>query len=123
MKAAGKRESRGQSEVIAGAGKLKEQVSGATLSYHVQPFTLPAMKVRQARHLLDFLAKTAGRESSPFGLLLQAELESFRHSSDSCLFHEHLEECNDPIYFYQFIERAAAKGLKYLGEADMRSMV
>jgi SAM-dependent methyltransferase len=93
------------------------------LAYHVRPFTYPAMKVRQARNFLDFLGKTAGQETGPYALLLQAELESFRHSSDSYLFHEHLEECNDPIYFYQFVERAAAAGLKYLGEADMRSMV
>lgn len=30
-----------------------------------------------------------------------------------------MEEVNDPIYFYQFMERAEAKGLHYLAEADL----
>jgi len=103
------------------------------LQYHVQPFTLPAMKVRQARNLLDFLGKAAGSpkkgsdpgsqggqtpfSANPYSLLLENELESFRRSSDSYLFHEHLEEVNEPIYFHQFIDKAAGHGLRYLGEA------
>ena len=36
---------------------------------------------------------------------------------------EHLEEVNDPLYFHQFMGRAGAKGLQYLGEAQIGSMV
>jgi methyltransferase-like protein len=79
--------------------------------------------VRQARNLLDFLAKSVGKENTPYSLLLQGELESVRRSSDSYLYHEHLEDVNEPVYFYQFAERAAAHGLKYLGEVDLRVMV
>jgi methyltransferase-like protein/2-polyprenyl-3-methyl-5-hydroxy-6-metoxy-1,4-benzoquinol methylase len=93
------------------------------LQYHVQPFTVPAMKVRQARNLLDFLGKASAQDKGPYGLLLRNELESFRRSSDSYLFHEHLEEVNEPIYFHQFVEKAAAHALRYLGEADLRVMV
>ena len=49
--------------------------------------------------------------------------ETLRNQSDHYLFHEHLEEVNDPIYFHQFAERAAAKGLQYLGEARVGTMV
>jgi methyltransferase-like protein len=41
----------------------------------------------------------------------------------SYLFHEHLEDVNEPIYFHQFAERAQAKGLQYLAEADLSVMV
>jgi SAM-dependent methyltransferase len=105
------------------------------LQFHVQQFTLPAMKVRQARNLLDFLGKavsprgegTGARgekdQVNAYAILLRNELESFRRSSDSYLFHEHLEEVNEPIYFHQFIDKAAEHGLRYLGEADLRVMV
>ena len=93
------------------------------LFYHASQFTVAAMKVRQARNLLDFLGKATSKDNTAYAHLLRGELESFRRSSDSYLYHEHLEEHNEPIYFYQFAERAAAAGLKYLGEADLRVMV
>jgi methyltransferase-like protein/2-polyprenyl-3-methyl-5-hydroxy-6-metoxy-1,4-benzoquinol methylase len=93
------------------------------MSYHARQFAEPHLRVQQARNLLDFLAKSVVQENSPYSLLLQSELALVRQSRDSYLFHEHLEECNDPIYFYQFAERAAAKGLQYLGESDLRVMV
>src|SRR5437899_2089618 len=37
------------------------------LQFHVQPFTLPAMKVRQARNLLDFLGKAASPRGEGIG--------------------------------------------------------
>jgi methyltransferase-like protein len=55
-------------------------------------------------------------------VLLKTELEALRQASDSYLFHEQLEETNDPLYFYQFVERAAAKGLQFLGEAEISAM-
>jgi len=93
------------------------------LLYHSRHFHEPKVRVKQARNLLDFLNKSVAREQSPYSLLLKGELESFRRSNDSYLYHEHLEEVNEPLYFYQFIERVQAKGLQYLGEVDFRSMV
>src|SRR5690349_3816600 len=93
------------------------------LKYHCRPFTGPAFKVKQARNLLDFLAKSVANEASPYSLNLKNELEMFRSSSDTYLFHEHLEDVNEPIYFFEFAERVQAQGLQYLGEADMRVMV
>jgi SAM-dependent methyltransferase len=75
--------------------------------FHARAFADPATKVRQARNLLDFLAKAVGTESSPYGALLRSEVESIRRSSDSYLFHEHLEDENSPVYFFEFAERAA----------------
>jgi methyltransferase-like protein/SAM-dependent methyltransferase len=93
------------------------------LSYHAEQFVDPRMRVGQARNLLDFLAKSVERENSPYSLLLKQEVNSIRRCSDSYLFHEHLEEVNEPIYFRQFIERAVRHKLKYLGEVDLRVMV
>jgi methyltransferase-like protein/SAM-dependent methyltransferase len=92
--------------------------------YHASHFAEPLTKVAQARALLDFLAQAVGKEGgNPYGLLLKSELETLRKLPDSYLLHEFLEEHNEPLYFYQFIERAKAKGLRYLGEAELGIMV
>jgi methyltransferase-like protein/SAM-dependent methyltransferase len=91
--------------------------------YHAEHFAEPLIRVHQARNLLDFLAKSVAQEDSPYSHLLKSEVEALRRCDDSYLFHEHLEEFNDPVYFHQFAKRAAAKGLRYLGESDLRVMV
>jgi methyltransferase-like protein len=53
---------------------------------------------------------------------LNKELHLLQDKEDYYLLHEHLEEHNVPIYFYQFAERAKAKGLQYLAEADFSVM-
>jgi len=93
------------------------------MCYHSKHFSVAQMRVRQARNLLDFMAKSVAKQESPFSMLLRSELEVLRGSRDAYLFHDHLEEVNDPLYFYQFAERAAAKGLQYLGEADFHVMM
>jgi methyltransferase-like protein/cyclopropane fatty-acyl-phospholipid synthase-like methyltransferase len=93
------------------------------MRYHSKHFSDAMVKVKQSRNLLEFLTRSVKKEGSPYTLLLKSELESLRRSKDSYLFHEHLEECNDPVYFFEFAERAAAKGLKYLGEADLSVML
>jgi methyltransferase-like protein len=91
--------------------------------YHASHFQQPQARLQQARALLDFLVESAGTENSPYSAILKSEVEIVRNSRDSYLFHDHLEECNDPIYFYEFVERVTAKRLRYLGEADISVMV
>ncbi len=93
------------------------------MCYHARRFQKPLDRARQARGLLDFLAQSVKEEKNAYGILLRNELESLRKQPDSYLLHDHLEEVNDPVYFYQFMERAAAKGLQYLGEAEMSAMM
>lgn len=91
------------------------------MQYHSNRFTNPQKRVQQARALLDFLASSA-RQDGPYSALLKAELESIRNQSDNYLFHEHLEQVNEPLYFHQFIAMAQAHGLRYLGEARLPTM-
>jgi methyltransferase-like protein/SAM-dependent methyltransferase len=93
------------------------------MCYHVRRFSQPLVRARQARALLDFLAKAAIGEKNPYGLLLKSEVEVVREKPDSYLLHEHLEEFNEPIYFHQFVERAARHGLQYLGESELGAMM
>jgi methyltransferase-like protein/cyclopropane fatty-acyl-phospholipid synthase-like methyltransferase len=93
------------------------------MRYHSSRFTTPQLRTQQARALLDFLAQSVRQDGSAYAVLLKQELETLRHQADHYLYHEHLEENNDPLYFHQFAERAKVKGLKYLGEARVGTMV
>lgn len=93
------------------------------MRYHALRFTLPGERVRQARALLDFLAQSARNDGGAFSALLHGELEILRHQADYYLFHEHLEEVNNPLYFHQFVEMAGRHRLRYLGESRLTTMV
>jgi methyltransferase-like protein len=92
------------------------------MRFHARKFAAPNDRVRQARALLDFLADSAGPDGALYPALLKSELEGLRHQADHYLYHEHLEEINEPLYFHQFVERAGAHGLRYLGEARVGTM-
>ncbi|HEY1187300.1 MAG TPA: class I SAM-dependent methyltransferase [Gemmata sp.] len=93
------------------------------MRFHATKFAAPAERTRQARALLDFLAESAKPDTGLFPALLKHELEAVRHQADHYLFHEHLEEVNEPLYFHEFVDRAGAHGLRYLGEARIGTML
>ena len=90
--------------------------------YHGRRFSDPQQQIAQARSLLDFLVSSVNTDQNPYGQFLKSELESLRQSPDAYLFHDHLEEHNSPIYFHQFIERAAAHELRYLADVELSTM-
>ena len=90
--------------------------------YHCAPIHGAQAKVQQARVLLDFLAQgTPG--DTPYGMVLRQEIELTRNEPDAYLFHDHLEEVNEPVYFHEFADAAARHGLQYLAEADFSTML
>jgi len=93
------------------------------LWYHAQRFTDPQQKISAARGLLAFLLRCAPQELGGFAALLRQEMTLLQRTPDTYLLHEHLEECNEPLYFNQFTERAAGKQLQYLGEASVSLMM
>jgi methyltransferase-like protein/cyclopropane fatty-acyl-phospholipid synthase-like methyltransferase len=94
------------------------------MRYHSGRFNTPQLRTQQARALLDFLAQSVRAEqNNAYSTLLKQELETIRHQADHYLYHEHLEENNEPLYFHQFMARAHAHNLKYLGESRVGTMV
>ena len=97
----------------------------AMMRYHVGrfPAKTPESRVRRARELLEFLVRAASGHDHSYTLLLQEHLQLLQKHSDAYLFHEHLEEHNEPVWFLEFCDRLAAHGLRYLGEAEFATMV
>ena len=94
--------------------------------YHTRTTVGPQMRITQARELLKFmtdsLAVTSELSNSKlvkaYAGFLQSESEHIVPSSDSYVFHEELEEVNDPIYFHEMAAWAARHQLQYLCEAN-----
>jgi methyltransferase-like protein/cyclopropane fatty-acyl-phospholipid synthase-like methyltransferase len=93
------------------------------MQYHVQDFPNPKDKIAQAKGLLDFLVKYARPKSPAYPTLLKEEAEMLAQSLDSYLFHEHLEDVNEPVYFHEFVRRADAAGLRYMADSALTTMV
>ena len=93
------------------------------MRYHAQRFATPGEQIRQARALLDFLAQATRIDGGPYATLLRMELEHLRQQADHYLYHEHLEEINEPVYFHEFIAAAQRHGLNYLGESQITTML
>ena len=96
--------------------RMREIIRDA-LRYHTKPFSDPATRIRQAKAILDFLSESIPTAERAYGMIFKSEIDLLRGCPDSYLFHEHLEDVNDPIYFEQFVEQAKTKGLQYLSEA------
>ena len=91
--------------------------------YHANNFEDIPTKIIQAKALINFLSETVPAENNAYGTLLRDELERMKNWNDSYFRHDLLSEVNDPIYFYQFIEKAKTEGLQYLAETEVSSMI
>lgn len=90
--------------------------------YHGQSFDDLGRKVLEARNMLKFVADNMKNQSGPYKETLEAEIKILQSADDNYLLHEHLEVTNDPCYFHEFAEQAAAQGLTYMADSDLPSM-
>jgi len=93
------------------------------MRWHVRGFADPRRRIEQARALVDFLARAVEHQRGPHALLLQRELAILSRTGDDYVYHEHLEDQNQPIYFHEFAERLDRHGLQFLCESDIHTML
>lgn len=93
------------------------------LCYHTEQFDDPIERIREARGLLTFLVRSVGSHEAAFNSMIRQELAVLAATPDTYLLHEHLEDYNEPLYFHQFVDRAAEMNLQYLGEAQIATML
>ena len=95
------------------------------MNHHVQRFPedSPTQRIQRARQLLEFLVRAVPAQQSAYALSLRENLELLSNLPDAYLFHEYLEEYNEPTWFLEFCERLGEAGLRYLGDADFSTML
>jgi SAM-dependent methyltransferase len=91
------------------------------MRFHVRDFTAPRERIEQALALVRFLADAQDTQDE-FRIWMKAELNRIIEHEDGHLYHDELAEINEPLYFPQFMQRAARHELQYLGEADFFEM-
>jgi methyltransferase-like protein/ubiquinone/menaquinone biosynthesis C-methylase UbiE len=87
------------------------------MRYQAARFDDPQTKIQQARSILTFMARASAGLDNPISRLLSGQAESLADDADYYLYHEHLEDSNQPFYFHEFVAQARGAGLEYLGEA------
>lgn len=98
------------------------------MRYHTRGMLEPAERVKHARAILNFLARSAQPPDGFHAQALRHEAAKLAEAPDHYVFHEHLEDDNHPLYFHEFAARVGEAGLRYLGdvrfhilEADMKA--
>jgi methyltransferase-like protein/2-polyprenyl-3-methyl-5-hydroxy-6-metoxy-1,4-benzoquinol methylase len=89
--------------------------------FHVKQVTDSEERIVQAIALIKFLSESFA-ETDLYRMFLKNELESLLERRHEQIFHDDLAHFNQPYYFYQFAEKAAAHGLQFLSEADYFEM-
>jgi methyltransferase-like protein len=98
--------------------RLREVVRDMVM-FHTRRVADPEERTKRAFELVQFLSESSSGGDA-HALLIRAAREHFEEHGDrpAYLLHDDLELTNIPVYFHQFVERAAAHGLQYLTEAE-----
>ncbi|MGE5347062.1 MAG: methyltransferase regulatory domain-containing protein, partial [Acidithiobacillales bacterium] len=92
------------------------------MKFHIRTVEEPARKIEQARTLIRLLSEAA-LPHPVLSAILEETIQSHQNSSDAFLFHDDLADINESLLFTDFVNRAEAKGLQFLSEADYPDMV
>jgi methyltransferase-like protein/SAM-dependent methyltransferase len=89
------------------------------MNFHVAPLRTPEEKIAQARALLQLILDAQFDRTSAYAAVLEHEIKVINAATDQYLFHEHLEENNQPFYFHEFVAQANEHHLDYLCDTDL----
>lgn len=92
------------------------------LQYRAKGYPTPAQQVTEARSLLEFVSESASVPEEPYARMLKSEHEALKKCEDYYVFHDLLEEHNEPVYFHEFCKAADEQGLQYLAESEYQTM-
>ncbi len=102
-------------------GSRVRQIGWDAMNFRTRNTRDPAARLREAREMLALMGE-AGSTQSARDTGLRAELGERAARTDSALMHDDMAVPNEPFYFHEFMARAAAHGLDYLGDTDVRMM-
>jgi hypothetical protein len=91
------------------------------MAFHTRDITDPRQKIAPAREIVRFVADAQSGDD-PYAMILRAQQERVAGLADASIYHDHLADVNAPVYFHEFMRRAADHRLQYLAEADFFDM-
>jgi methyltransferase-like protein/ubiquinone/menaquinone biosynthesis C-methylase UbiE len=93
------------------------------MKFHIADIESPKLQIAQARAATQYLADNATPKDLIYRLLTSHERDTVQTLSDFHLFHDHLEENNDPRYFLSFVQELNDAGLQYLADSELFQML
>ncbi len=93
------------------------------MRFHGRQFRDAPTQVAQAKALVEFVANALPAENNPYIQLLKSELAFLSKADAFYLYHDHLEDENQPLYFHEFAQQLSAHGLQYLAESEFATMI
>jgi SAM-dependent methyltransferase/methyltransferase-like protein len=96
---------------------VRQMVRGM-MRFHTRAMPEPRRRIDQARACVKFVADGQVAPGA-YGEVLREELRRAVYAEDEALlFHDDLAEVSDPVWFHEFVDHAAAHGLRFLAEAE-----
>ena len=102
-------------------GHLRRMVREMML-YHVRGIEEATERITRARSLITLLVSQTREHADDYRGFLRKELEGILERDPNVLFHDELAEVWEPVFFHEFMSRAAAHGLQFLSEANYADM-
>lgn len=95
-------------------GWHSRQMLREMLLFHVRGIADRAERVKQARQLVELLARLSRDEKGTYRARFASMAEHLAEADDGYFFHDFLEDENRPLYFHEVAAKAAAAGLGYV---------
>jgi len=97
------------------------QVLREMLLHHTRNVPDPTQRIEQSHRFMKFLLDSRGL-SAAWQTLMEGEVKAILERRTYSLYHDELEQTNEPVYFRDFARHAGRYGLQYLGEAEPHVM-
>lgn len=97
------------------------KVAREAMGFFTRQVQGPADRVSKGLNFLNFLEQSAPESRPAYRAMLRSEVDLLREleGKTAYIFHEYLEEVNEPIYFEEFARRLADSGLQYIADAEL----
>jgi SAM-dependent methyltransferase len=102
-------------------GHYLRRLAREMMLYHAGDVADPAERAAQARALLELV--TMKSQHGRYQPALKEQLEATLRQPDWLLFHDYLAPVNDGCWLHELVAELEGRGLQFLGDADLPSMV
>ena len=89
------------------------------LLHHTRLAKTPRERLTLAYQLFELLEQALAHDDTLASRYLRSEIAGLRNSHPSYLYHEYLEEINQPFLFSEFVTEAGRHGLQYLCDVEL----
>ncbi|MCL4104703.1 UNVERIFIED_CONTAM: hypothetical protein GTU68_004657 [Idotea baltica] len=93
------------------------------IEYHLPKDLTASECLQRSREFSAHMAAGLGMLSDPASVHLADEFNRVQSAEDYYFYHEYLEEFNEALFLDEFLERADAHGLQFLGDGEIRLML